>query len=189
MSANDPFLGLYCRPGYMNPGVVGNYEAGRVSLPSDTQAVARPLVMRVVRAYQRAAAEHQTPAPSLWEHAALQHQQFLNALTTGDVETAGAMLGTFFKSTLIWGLSRQPHEDASPDAVKAHGIWSGGRARQPRACGRRAARSVNRAGGSASSADGGSRRLRQAHRRDRERDRMRRFDLSSGGRQQRMEIR
>jgi hypothetical protein len=122
MSTSDPLLGLYCRPGFMNPGVVGRYQPARVSLPPDPLDAARPIVARVIKAYQRAMAEHRTAAPSLWDHAARQHQAFLDALTSGNVDVAAAMLAGYFRSALVWGLARQPIEDASPGAFAADAV-------------------------------------------------------------------
>ncbi len=121
MSA-DPFLGLYCRPGYMNPGVVGGYDTPRTCVPSDAQDVAHPVVRRVIAAYRRAAAQHKPAAPSLWDAAAQQHPEFLQALETGNVDSVAGHLANYFRTPLVWGLSRQPMENAPPEAYAAHAV-------------------------------------------------------------------
>lgn len=122
MSDADPYLGLYCRPGYMNAGVSGSYQAARVALPPDEHEIAHPIAARVIRAYQLAYAEHRSASPSLWDHTARQHRDFLKALRRGNVDTVSAMLSDYFHSALVWGLSRQPLADATPDAVWAHSV-------------------------------------------------------------------
>jgi hypothetical protein len=109
-------LPLYCRPGFMNPSVVGPSSVELSAAPVDPMEVALPAARRVVDAYHRALREEQMPAPSLWDHAARQHTAFLEALAHGDLETVAGALAGFFAGPLTWGLAPVLPPDAPEHA-------------------------------------------------------------------------
>jgi hypothetical protein len=89
----------------MNPNV---YEVSSAELSSaavDPDTLARPAAERVVKAYGRALDHKQEAAPSLWDHAAAQHSEFLRVLARGDVDAVAAALGGFFRGPLVWGMA------------------------------------------------------------------------------------
>jgi hypothetical protein len=100
-------LSLYCRPGFVNPSVFEPRPVAYTQAAVDSDALARPAAERVVRAYHRALDDKgkEAAAPSLWDHAAAQHTEFLDALARSDVDAVAAALSRFFCGPLVWGMA------------------------------------------------------------------------------------